>query len=45
MVAELHADQPTGARDPEWCTQAGFAYRFDWGPTGFARSRRCRTSS
>ncbi len=34
MVAELHADQPIGARDPEWCTQAGFAYRFDWGPNG-----------
>lgn len=34
MVAELDTDQPSGARGAEWCTQAGFAYRFDWGPNG-----------
>ncbi len=34
MVAELHVDQPAGARGAEWCTQAGFEYRFDWGPDG-----------
>lgn len=34
MVAELDIDQPNGARGAEWCTQAGFSYRFDWGPNG-----------
>ena len=34
MVAELDIDQPSGARGAEWCTQAGFSYRFDWGPNG-----------
>lgn len=24
----------TGDHDPTWCTQPGFAYRFDWGPNG-----------
>jgi len=31
MVAELQAP---GARGAEWCTQDGYAYRFDWGPNG-----------
>ncbi|MFN8023641.1 MAG: 2-phosphosulfolactate phosphatase [Acidimicrobiales bacterium] len=35
MVAELHTDDGTaGARDVSFCTQDGFAYRFDWGPNG-----------
>jgi 2-phosphosulfolactate phosphatase len=34
MVAELHQDGSFGARGADWCTQEGFAYRFDWGPSG-----------
>ena len=35
MVAELHTDDgASGARDVSFCTQDGFAYRFDWGPNG-----------
>ena len=35
MVTELTAG-PEGARAPEFCTQEGFAYRFDWGMEGLA---------
>lgn len=35
LVAELEREPAgSGARGAEFCTQHGFAYRFDWGPSG-----------
>jgi 2-phosphosulfolactate phosphatase len=34
LVTELEREQVSGARPTEFCTQDGFAYRFDWGPNG-----------